>query len=86
MLGGMKGLLEEDIKRIIAYSTTSQLGYMILSIGIGQYGLALFHLINHAFYKALLFLGGGSVIHYNNGNQDLRVINKSNLPLTYSSM
>lgn len=88
MLGGMKGLLEEDIKRIIAYSTTSQLGYMILSIGIGEYGLALFHLINHAFYKALLFLGAGSVIHYNNGNQDLRILanKKSNQPITYSSM
>lgn len=82
------GLFQQDIKKIIAYSTMSQLGMMVIGIGLSSYNLALFHLINHAFYKALLFLGAGSVIHAVADNQDLRkyggLINY--LPLTYSVM
>ena len=82
------GLFQQDIKKIIAYSTMSQLGLMVISIGLSCYNVALFHLINHAFYKALLFLGAGSVIHAANDYQDLRkyggLINY--LPLTYSTM
>ena len=62
LLGGAAGLLENDIKRIIAYSTTSQLGYMIVACGLSQYNLGLFHLINHAFFKALLFLSAGITV------------------------
>jgi NADH-ubiquinone oxidoreductase chain 5 len=82
------GLFQQDIKKIIAYSTMSQLGMMVVGIGLSSYNIALFHLINHAFYKALLFLGAGSVIHAVADNQDLRkyggLINY--LPLTYSVM
>ena len=56
-------LLQNDIKRIIAYSTCSQLGYMFMAIGVSAYSVAYFHLLSHAFFKALLFLGAGSVIH-----------------------
>src|SRR6202020_895836 len=57
------GLVQNDIKRIIAFSTISQLGYMVMAVGISQYNVALFHVINHAFFKALLFLGAGAIIH-----------------------
>ena len=57
------GLVQNDIKRIIAYSTCSQLGYMFVALGVGAYQVAIFHLFTHAFFKALLFLGSGSVIH-----------------------
>ena len=57
------GLVQNDIKRVIAYSTCSQLGYMFVALGVGAYGIAIFHLFTHAFFKALLFLGSGSVIH-----------------------
>jgi NADH:ubiquinone oxidoreductase subunit 2 (subunit N) len=57
------GLVQNDIKRVIAYSTCSQLGYMFVALGVGAYGAAIFHLFTHAFFKALLFLGAGSVIH-----------------------
>nr|YP_667834.1 NADH dehydrogenase subunit 5 [Verticillium dahliae]ABC60431.1 NADH dehydrogenase subunit 5 [Verticillium dahliae] len=80
------GLFQQDIKKIIAYSTMSQLGMMVIAIGLSSYNIALFHLVNHAFYKGLLFLGAGSVIHGVGDNQDLRKYGglKEYLPLTYS--
>jgi len=80
------GLFQQDIKKIIAYSTMSQLGMMVISIGLSSYNIALFHLVNHAFYKGLLFLGAGAVIHAVADNQDLRKYGGliSFLPLTYS--
>ncbi len=80
------GLFQQDIKKIIAYSTMSQLGMMVISIGLSSYNVALFHLINHAFYKGLLFLGAGAVIHAIADNQDLRKYGglRTFLPLTYS--
>ena len=66
------GLVQNDIKRVIAYSTCSQLGYMFAACGIGAYGIAIFHLFTHAFFKALLFLGAGSVIHAMHHEQDMR--------------
>jgi len=82
------GLFQQDIKKVIAYSTMSQLGMMVIAIGLSSYNIALFHLINHAFYKALLFLGAGSVIHAVADNQDFRKYGGliSYLPLTYSVM
>jgi len=82
------GLFQQDIKKVIAYSTMSQLGMMVIAIGISSYNVALFHLMNHAFYKALLFLGAGAVIHAVSDNQDFRKYGglKSLLPLTYSVM
>ena len=66
------GLVSNDIKRVLAYSTVSQLGYMMLALGIGAYGVAIFHLFTHAFFKALLFLGSGSVNHAT-GTFDMRL-------------
>ncbi len=66
------GLVQNDIKRVIAYSTCSQLGYMFVALGVGAYGVGIFHLFTHAFFKALLFLGAGSVIHAMSGEQDMR--------------
>jgi NADH-quinone oxidoreductase subunit L len=66
------GLVQNDIKRVLAYSTVSQLGYMFLACGVGAFGAGIFHLMTHAFFKALLFLGAGSVIHALSGEQDLR--------------
>jgi NADH-ubiquinone oxidoreductase chain 5 len=88
MTSSLIGFFQQDIKKIIAYSTMSQLGMMVIAIGLSCYNTALFHLINHAFYKALLFLGAGSVIHAMYDNQDLRKYGglKSYLPLTYSVM
>jgi NADH-ubiquinone oxidoreductase chain 5 len=82
------GLFQQDIKKVIAYSTMSQLGIMVIGIGLSCYNIALFHLINHAFYKALLFLGAGAVIHSVSDNQDFRKYGGliSFLPLTYSVM
>jgi NADH-ubiquinone oxidoreductase chain 5 len=82
------GLFQQDIKKVIAYSTMSQLGMMVIAIGLSSYNVALFHLINHAFYKGLLFLGAGSVIHAVSDNQDFRKYGglKSYLPLTYTVM
>jgi NADH-quinone oxidoreductase subunit L len=65
-------LVQNDIKRVIAYSTCSQLGYMFFAAGVGAYGAAMFHLFTHAFFKALLFLGAGSVIHAMHHEQDMR--------------
>jgi NADH-ubiquinone oxidoreductase chain 5 len=80
------GLFQQDIKKVIAYSTMSQLGMMVIAVGLSSYNLALFHLVNHAFYKGLLFLGAGAVIHAVADNQDFRKYGGliSFLPLTYS--
>jgi NADH-ubiquinone oxidoreductase chain 5 len=80
------GLFQQDIKKVIAYSTMSQLGMMVIAVGLSSYNVALFHLINHAFYKGLLFLGAGAVIHAVADNQDFRKYGGliSFLPLTYS--
>src|ERR1700733_7358920 len=86
MTSSLIGFFQQDIKKIIAYSTMSQLGMMVIAIGLSSYNIALFHLINHAFYKALLFLGAGSIIHAMHDNQDLRKYGglKLYLPLSYS--
>jgi NADH-ubiquinone oxidoreductase chain 5 len=80
------GLFQQDIKKVIAYSTMSQLGMMVIAVGLSSYNIALFHLINHAFYKGLLFLGAGAVIHAIADNQDFRKYGGliSFLPLSYS--
>ena len=80
------GLFQQDIKKIIAYSTMSQLGMMVIAIGLSSYNIAIFHLMNHAFYKGLLFLGAGAVIHAVGDNQDLRKYGGliRFLPLTYT--
>lgn len=85
LVSGCIGLFQNDLKRIIAYSTCSQLGMMFVSIGLSKYGLALFHLINHAFFKALLFLSAGVIIHAFNDEQDLRKMGglRPGMPLTY---
>lgn len=82
------GLFQQDIKKVIAYSTMSQLGMMVIAVGLSCYNIALFHLINHAFYKGLLFLGAGAVIHAVADNQDFRKYGAlvRYLPLTYSVM
>ena len=82
------GLVQNDIKRVIAYSTCSQLGYMFVALGVGAYGAAIFHLFTHAFFKALLFLGAGSVIHAVSDEQDMRRMGglRSHIPLTYWMM
>ena len=81
-------LVQNDIKKIIAYSTCSQLGYMFFATGVGAYNVAMFHLFTHAFFKALLFLGSGSVIHAMNNEQDINFMGgiKSKLPYTYMYM
>nr|WCH58008.1 NADH dehydrogenase subunit 5 [Hypnea cornuta] len=85
---GMTGVFQNDLKKVIAYSTCSQLGYMIFSCGMSCYDVSLFHLTNHAFFKALLFLGAGSVIHAVNNEQDMRKMGSlvNFLPMTYSLM
>jgi len=82
------GLVQNDIKRVIAYSTCSQLGYMFVALGIGAYPVAIFHLFTHAFFKALLFLGSGSVIHAVGGEQDMRAMGglRTKIPITYWMM
>jgi len=82
------GLAQTDIKKVLAYSTVSQLGYMFLAAGVGAYGVAVFHLGTHAFFKALLFLGSGSVIHAMGGEQDMTKMGglKKALPVTYWTM
>ncbi|KAK4381360.1 NADH-ubiquinone oxidoreductase chain 5 [Sesamum angolense] len=71
-LAATTGILQNDLKRVIAYSTCSQLGYMIFACGISNYSVSVFHLMNHAFFKALLFLSAGSVIHAMSDEQDMR--------------
>lgn len=81
------GLAQNDIKRVLAYSTVSQLGYMFLACGVGAFTAGIFHLMTHAFFKALLFLGSGSVIHALSGEQDMRKMGdlKKHLPITYGT-
>lgn len=78
-------LTQNDIKKVLAYSTVSQLGYMFLGAGVGAFGAAMFHLVTHAFFKALMFLGSGSVIHAMNGEQDIRKMGglKKKMPVTH---
>ena len=82
------GLVQNDIKRVLAYSTISQLGYMFLACGVGAFWVAIFHLYTHAFFKALLFLGSGSVIHAVSGEQDMRKMGalKDKIPITFWTM
>ncbi len=82
------GCTQNDIKRVIAYSTCSQLGYMFIAAGVGAYQVSIFHLITHAFFKALLFLGAGSVIHAMSGEQDMRQMGGiwKKVPVTYVVM
>src|SRR6202140_4676010 len=82
------GLVQYDIKRVLAYSTVSQLGYMFTAMGVGAFSAGAFHLMTHAFFKALLFLGSGSVIHAMAGEQDMRRMGglKQYLPVTYATM
>ena len=82
------GLVQNDLKRIVAFSTISQLGYMMMAVGISQYNVALFHVINHSFFKALLFLASGSIIHSAADQQDVRRLGGliKFLPVTYSLM
>ena len=82
------GLTQFDIKRVIAYSTMSQLGYMFFALGVSAYGAAMFHLMTHAFFKALLFLGAGSVIHAMSNEQDMRKMGGiwKKIPMTYAMM
>ena len=72
MFAASIGLVQNDIKRVLAYSTVSQLGYMFLALGVGAFAAGVFHVFTHAFFKALLFLGSGSVIHAMSGEQDMR--------------
>ncbi len=78
-------LVQTDLKKILAYSTISQLGYMMVSVGVGAYGAAIFHLTTHAFFKALLFLGAGSVMHATHGELDIRKMGglRHKMPITY---
>ncbi|MEJ2752006.1 MAG: NADH-quinone oxidoreductase subunit L [Chloroflexota bacterium] len=82
------GLVQNDIKRVIAYSTCSQLGYMFVALGVGAYGAGIFHLFTHAFFKALLFLGAGSVIHAVSDEQDMRRMGglRKHIPITFWMM
>ena len=82
------GICQTDIKRVLAYSTVSQLGYMFLACGVGAFTAAIFHLMTHAFFKALLFLGSGSVIHALSGEQDMRKMGglKKYVPVTFATM
>jgi NADH-quinone oxidoreductase subunit L len=81
------GLAQNDIKRVLAYSTVSQLGYMMMACGVAAFSAGIFHLMTHAFFKALLFLGSGSVIHAMSGEQDMRKMGglRSHLPVTYKT-
>ncbi len=87
IFAGSMGMVQYDIKRVIAYSTMSQLGYMFLAMGIGVYSLGMFHLMTHAFFKALLFMAAGSVIHSLDGEQDLRKMGglQKVMPLTHAT-
>jgi len=88
ILAASIALVQNDIKRVLAYSTVSQLGYMFLALGVGAYWVAIFHLFTHAFFKALLFLGSGSVIHSLGGEQDMRRMGalKDKIPVTHWTM
>ena len=88
ILAATIALVQNDIKRVLAYSTVSQLGYMFLALGVGAYWVAVFHLFTHAFFKALLFLCSGSVIHAMGGEQDMRHMGalKNKIPITHWTM
>ncbi len=88
ILAASIALVQTDIKRVLAYSTVSQLGYMFMALGVGAYWVAIFHLYTHAFFKALLFLGSGSVIHAMSGEQDMRRMGglKDKIPTTFRTM
>ena len=79
------GIVQNDLKKVIAYSTCSQLGYMVMICGLSSYSVSLFHLVNHAFFKALLFLSAGSVIHAISDEQDMRKMGGviKSLPFSY---
>ncbi|MEI8046248.1 MAG: NADH-quinone oxidoreductase subunit L [Bacteroidota bacterium] len=85
IIAALIGLRQNDIKKVLAYSTVSQLGYMFLALGLGAYSAGVFHVTTHAFFKALLFLGAGSVIHAMGGEQDIRKMGglRKKMPLTY---
>jgi NADH-quinone oxidoreductase subunit L len=88
LLAALIGLTQLDIKKVLAYSTVSQLGYMFLGLGVGMFSLGIFHVLTHAFFKALLFLGAGSVIHAMSGEQDMRYMGglRKHLPKTFITM
>jgi NADH-quinone oxidoreductase subunit L len=88
LLAATIGLVQHDIKRVLAYSTVSQLGYMFMACGVGAYSAGVFHLMTHAFFKALLFLAAGSVIHAMSGEQDMRVMGglRKRIPITFWTM
>ncbi len=85
LLGASIGLLQNDIKKVLAYSTVSQLGYMFIALGVAAFSASMFHVITHAFFKALLFLGAGSVIHAMSDEQDIRKMGglRQKLPITF---
>lgn len=87
VMAALIGIAQNDIKKVLAYSTVSQLGYMFLACGVGAFGAALFHLMTHAFFKALMFLGSGSVIHAMHEEQDIRKMGglKKYLPITHAT-
>jgi NADH-quinone oxidoreductase subunit L len=87
IMAAIVGLKQNDIKKVLAYSTVSQLGYMFLALGLGAYSAAVFHVTTHAFFKALLFLGAGSVIHAMSGEQDIRKMGglRTKMPVTFIS-
>src|SRR6185436_4801740 len=87
LMAGTIAIVQTDIKRVLAYSTVSQLGFMFLAAGMGAFGVAVFHLYTHAFFKALLFLGSGSVIHAMSGEQDMRRMGglRSKIPWTFGT-
>ena len=88
ILAASIAVAQNDIKRVLAYSTVSQLGFMFMALGVGAYWVAIFHLYTHAFFKALLFLGSGSVIHAMGGEQDMRRMGglKDKIPITHATM
>ncbi len=88
LLAATIGMVQHDIKRVLAYSTVSQLGYMFMACGVAAYSAAIFHLMTHAFFKALLFLAAGSVIHALSGEQDMRVMGglRKRIPVTFWTM
>jgi NADH-ubiquinone oxidoreductase chain 5 len=88
LFGAITGVFQNDLKKVIAYSTCSQLGYMMVACGLSCYNVSMFHLFNHAFFKALLFLTAGSIIHAIFDEQDMRRMGSliKFLPLTYSLM
>lgn len=88
IFGATTGAAQNDVKKIIAFSTCSQLGYMVTACGLGNYNLAFFHLVTHAFFKSLLFLSAGTIIHTMSGEQDIRRMGflRSVLPVTYSAL